>query len=119
MPDIYAVLTALKSLAPLESEEEAGALALCAAAAESVAGKLRDPACKNVGAVIRAAAGLAFYDLLLGRYVREPDTDFKAGDLSVGRKPDLMLKAAARQRDFLLRAAAPYLEDENFLFRGV
>jgi hypothetical protein len=80
---------------------------------------LRDEACPEDVRVENAAAALAFYRLVLRRTAENPETLFKAGDVSVSRKPGDLLAAAEKIRDEAFAAAAPLLKDDRFLFTGV
>jgi hypothetical protein len=119
MEATYAVLSRLKLLTPIESEEEGEAAALCARALEDLSRKLADPCDKSHNSLLWAAAGRAFYNLTLKRIMQDPDTGFKAGDLSVTKQPDKLLDLAAKTRDQLLAEAADLLQDDKFLFRSV
>ncbi len=119
MEATYAVLSRLKLLTPLEGDEEGEAAALCARALEDLTGRLADPCDKGHNSLLWAAAGRAFYNITLKRIMQDPDTGFKAGDLSVSRQPDKLLDLAAKTKDRLLLEAADLLRDDKFLFRSV
>lgn len=115
----WTVLGNLKQISSLD-EEETAALPLCLTCLEDIRARLKAGADTNDPCIERAAAGLAFYKLMLKRITEDGTvTSFKAGDMSVTQKPAELLRLAATVRDEAIAGAAPLLKDEDFLFMKV
>lgn len=116
----WTVLSSLRLITVLDEEGAAASLPLCLTSLEEVRARLKDGADANDPRLERAAAGLAFYKLMIRR-ISEDGTvaSFKAGDVSVSQKSGELLDLAVKVRNEALAAAVPLLNDDLFLFRKI
>ncbi|NLX93344.1 MAG: hypothetical protein GXZ02_05705 [Clostridiales bacterium] len=120
MVNQWTVLSRLRQIATLDEEGTAAGLSLCLICLEEIRTRLKDDVDAHDPGVERAAAGLAFYKLILKRITLDGAvTRFKAGDVSVSQDSRGLLAVAEKVRDEAIAAAAPLLKDELFLFKQV
>ena len=74
---------------------------------------------ENKAKLVLAVAGLSFYDYVLQMAVKEPQSSFTAGEISVSRDIDRLLQSAKQYRDHCLMAARDCLRYDGFVFEGV
>lgn len=120
MLDTIQISQILMRFGGLSKEELADAMPVVAVCAAQCFKRLKKPEFANEPAVLEAAAAIANYRILLrSTKLREGETFFRAGEVSVHSSPAALLEAAVRLRDDCLVAAAPYLKDEDFVFAQV
>lgn len=120
MVNQWTVLSRLRQMASLDEEGAAAGLSLCLISLEEIRSKLKDGGDANDSRIEQAAAGLAFYKLILKGITQDGAvTKFKAGDVSVSQDFGGLLALAQKVRDEALAAAVPLLKDEMFLFKKV
>ena len=120
MVSINSVLNRLRQLVTLDEQGAENALPLCGLCLEEIYSKLRNGADKNDTRIAQAAAGLAFYRMMLRNAAEGSNaTSFKAGDVTVTRSPAAGMELAIAVRDEAFACAADLLEDRNFIFRQV
>lgn len=120
MVSINSVLNRLRQLVTLDEQGAENALPLCGLCLEEIRSKLRSGADENDIRLAQAAAGLAFYRLMLRTSADGSNaTSFKAGDVTVTRSPAASMELAVSVRDEALAAVADLLEDRDFIFRQV
>lgn len=116
----WAVLNSLREIAVLQEDAAAEALPLCRSALESLRPRLRQDADPSDIRLIRAAAGIAYYQWVLRKSAGDDGiTSFKAGDVTVSRSGACALEQAEKVRSENLLAALPLLTDDAFLFCSV
>lgn len=117
----WTVLDSLRLITHLEKEGAVSeALPLCEAAANLILKRKKDSADADDPRLVRAAAAVANYDLVVLNTSDEDGTQsFKAGDVTVSRSSDTLLKRAAAIKADALRNALPLLRDEEFIFTCV
>lgn len=114
------VLENLKRLMPMEEEVIEKALPICSQCLEEIRENLRDDADENDKRIAVAAAGLAYYQLMIASISADDAvTSFRAGDVTVSKNPVAIMETAANIRDEALARAVPVLKDRDFLFRQV
>ncbi len=114
------VLTDLRQIIALDEEGAALALPLCSMSLDEIKIRLRDGVSPNDIRVTKAAAGLAYYKLIVQRLAgAEAITSFKAGDVTVSKSSAAALEIASKIRDENLLGALPLMKDEEFVFRQV
>ncbi len=120
MLDTIQIAGILMRFGGLSREELADAMPVVAVCAAQCFKRLKDPKFASEPAVLEAAAAIANYRLLLrSPKLREGETAFRAGEVSVHSSPQVLLEAAVCLRDDCLLAAAPYLKDDDFVFAQV
>ena len=120
MLDTVQISQILLRFGGLTQAELADAMPVVAVCAAQCYKRLKAPEFQNEPAVLEAAAAIANYRLLLrSPKMREGETQFRAGEVSVSKSPAALLEAAVRLRDDCLLAAAPYFNDDNFMFAQV
>lgn len=120
MLDTVQITQNLLRFGSLSQEELADAMPVVAVCAAQCAEKLRRKEDEQQPLVLEAAAAIANYRLLLrSSKLREGETHFRAGDVSVSSSPAALLEAAVRLRDDCLLAAAKYFKDDDFVFAQV
>ena len=116
----WTVLGALRQITALDDNGAASALPLCASAAAEIDGKIKDSAYEDNILVIEAAASIAYHKMILLKAANgDIETSFKAGDISVAHDLKNSLETASQIKESALKNAAPYLNDDGFLFRQV
>lgn len=119
------VKDSLCRLVDLTENEAASADGLCRECFKEITAGLKADADSEDARVTAAAAGLAYYKLILKRNSEasaEEITDFKAGDVSIkqGRTETAsQLKNADSYFKECFAKIAPMLEDNGFAFRNV
>lgn len=120
MVSITSVLNRLRQLVTLDEQGAENALPLCGLCLEEIRSKLRSGADENDIRLAQAAAGLAFYRLMLRNAADGSNaTSFKAGDVTVTRSPAASMELVVSVRDEALAAVTDLLEDRDFIFRQV
>ncbi len=114
------VLEQLKRLMPMNEEAVEKAIPICGQCLEEIRGNLRDDADKEDKRIALAAAGLAYYQLMIASISADDAvTSFRAGDVTVTKNPVAIMEIAANIRDEALARAVPILKDRDFVFRQV
>ena len=114
------VLENLKRLMPMEEETVEKALPICTQCLEEIRENLRDDADENDKRIAVAAAGLAYYQMMIASIsANDAVTSFRAGDVTVSKNPVAIMETAANIRNEALARAVPILKDRDFLFRQV
>lgn len=114
------VLEQLQRLMPMEEEAVERAIPICSQCLDEINENLRDDADKNDKRIALAAAGLAYYQLMITSISADGTvTSFRAGDVTVSKNPGAILETAANIRDEALARAVPILKDRDFVFRQV
>ena len=115
----------LSSLVGLSSDEEENALQLCRECFNEIAAGLKADADTEDARVTAAAAGLAYYKLMLKRNTQTASdeiTSFKAGDVSISQgKADTaaQLKTADEYYRQCMSKLIPLCEDNGFAVKNV
>ena len=116
----WTVLNSLRQLVPLEKREADAALPLCSSCLEEIRENLKEDANPEDKRIAAAAAGLAYYKLMVYLLTDEGNvSSFRAGDITVKQDSKSVIKIAENVRDEALVRAAPIMKDKYFLFRGV
>ncbi|MBQ3150670.1 MAG: hypothetical protein IJB86_05435 [Clostridia bacterium] len=116
--------TVLDSLRQITSLDDRGAvskaLPLCEAAANQIMRRIKHSADPEDPRLSRAAAAVAYYDLvLLLSSDEDGTTSFKAGDVTVSRSTSVMLERASLIKNEALIEALPLFRDDSFIFAAV
>lgn len=114
------VLNRLRQFITLDEQGAENALPLCEICLSQLTERLRDDADENDMRIAEAAAGLAYYRLMLRAAASDSAVEsFRAGDVTVTRSPAAVLEIAAKIRNEALAGAAPLIKDDNFFFGQV
>lgn len=116
----WTVLNSLRQLLPLDKREADIALPLCSNCLEEIRENLREDADPQDIRIATAAAGLAYYKLMV--YLLADDgnvSSFRAGDITVKQDSKSVIKIAENVRNDALLRAVPILRDKSFIFRQV
>ena len=116
----WTVLNSLRQLMPLNDKEADVALPLCSTCLEEIRENLKEEANPQDSRIAAAAAGLAYYKLMVYLLTDEGTvTSFRAGDITVKQDSKTVIKIAENVRNEALMRAAPILKDRDFLFKQV
>lgn len=120
MIDVVKVAKAVRKIMKLSEDDTFDIMPTVSVACAQLTDRLKKAESSNDPRVINAAVYLSYYRLLL-RNAAQDDTpaSFKAGDVTISQSPALALKKASVLRDESIIAAAPLLEDMDFVFRQV
>ncbi len=116
----WAVLNALKQLTVIDDSETSEILPTCKSSLDELGARLKNAADIGNIRIIKAAAGAAYYSLMLKRLSGEESmVSFKAGDVTVSKSTAAAFELASKVREETIRAALPLLRDDEFLFKQV
>lgn len=120
MIDVVKVAKAVRKIMKLSQDDTFDIMPTVSVACAQLTDRLKKAESSNDPRVINAAVYLSYYRLLLRNAVQD-DTpaSFKAGDVTISQSPALALEKASVLRDESIIAAAPLLEDMDFVFRQV
>ncbi len=113
----WTVLSSLRQILYISDTEAAQMLPLCRSALEEIKVRLRTDADENDMRVLKAAAGIAYYNIILRKTsTAETVTSFKAGDVVISQSASCALENAEKLRNEAYLAVLPLLRDDNFIF---
>jgi len=120
MIDVVKVAKAVRKIMNLSQDETFDVIPTVSAACAQLSDRLKKADSAKDPRVVNAAVYLSYYRLLLINAAQDDmPASFKAGDVTVSQSPALALENAAALRDEAIIAAAPLLNDMDFVFRQV
>ena len=112
----WTVLNSLRLFTAIEGDG-AAVLPLCRAAAQEINERMKETADENDPRAVAAAAGEAYYRLMLARISGDESlVSFKAGDVVVTQSATAALELASKVRNETLLNALPVFRDDTFIF---
>lgn len=115
----------LGELTDISAYKEEEILPLCRSCLKEIEAKLKPDADRNDYRIVSAAAGLAYYKLLLRQssFASEANvTSFKAGDLSIEQENKDTEKLLSEAKDFYekkMLEIIPLCRDDSFAFNQI
>lgn len=121
----YEVKDSLSRLVDMTSDEVSGADMLCRECFKEITAGLKADADSEDARVTAAAAGLAFYKLMLKRNseaLSDDITSFKAGDVSISQGKSSVTNQLNKAEEYFKQCFAkivPMCQDNGFAFTNV
>ena len=104
----------------IEEEDREKIKSFCQSAAAQMNERIKPGADTSDIRILTAAAAVALHDYFCVKNVSDSDFDsFKAGDVTVSKSSENTSKAVSELKRNAMTAAAPLLDDTEFLFKTI